>query len=61
MTEWLSSLYRQGYGRQAGFIRMPAIPLSFPEKRLFAATAEAQLPVLPQCAAGNLGYFFQPV
>ena len=46
MTEWLSSLYRQGYARQAGFTRMPAIPLSFPEKRLFAA---------------DLGYFFQPV
>ena len=46
MTEWFSSLYRQGYGRQAGFIRMPAILLSFSEKRLIAA---------------DLGYFFQPV
>ena len=46
MTECLSSHYRQEYGRQAGFIRVPAILLSFPEKRLFVA---------------NLGYFFQSV
>lgn len=62
MTEWLSSLYRQGYGRQAGFIRMPGHTLCpFLKSGSLRQTAEAQLLELPQCAAGNLGYFFQPV
>lgn len=41
MTEYPSSYYRQEYGRQAGFIRVSAILLSFSEGSLRQTTKGA--------------------
>ena len=53
----------KGTAGKVGFIRVPAVPLSFPEKRLFAVTCGSEACVasggysnVPQ---ETLGYFFQ--
>ena len=56
-------VYDEGTAGKVGFIRVPAVPLSFPEKRLFAVTYRSGACVasggysnVPQ---ETLGYFFQ--